>query len=52
MENKELKEVAQAFSNTTIRADDAETEELKNELLDAVLHPNNSHFDLQQFLHQ
>lgn len=32
--------------------DEAETEALKNKLLDAVLHPNSSHFDLQQFLHK
>ena len=51
-ESTELKEVAQVLSNATIQADAAATEELKNELLDAVLHPNDSHFDLQHFLHQ
>ena len=38
--------------NKTLRIDEAETEKLKDKLLEAVLHPNSSHFDLQGFLHQ
>lgn len=40
------------LSNATIQANAAAREELKEELLDAVLHPNNSHFDIQNFLQQ